>query len=1298
MLLSTTFTSYAATVDVIDLYTNVTVIYVDCDDNCTMEGTGSSLDPYRCLDQAVSALQNDTLIYIPNSTMCPIKKNLSISGYVNIGIAGNANLTLNCQNAGLYMANILDLRLTNFTLSHCGAVFNSSSTNTSSYTSYKFNVSMYIINVTNLAVHSANFHSSTGMGLAVYDTNGNISIINSDFINNQIPQSESTHLGGGGMLLHYSYCTPGLTNCDPSTNMRNRDSTILIDGCNFIGNRANNTYTLKSFNRQRGNSAMTLGNGGALGITFAGSSHSNNLTLQNLVFHNNFGHFGGAISVQFIDNANSNNFSMANTHMESNRAVKDGGALRIGFEFYKCEHNPCVSDNYVNVTNVTFLSNRAKWGGAVECFSSRTENTSCCNNKMKFNNCTWELNYARLGAAMDVAPDAFTNLQTSGRLPTLVIKESVFVKNSLITSQSEILTGVLNICMYNVQLDSFVRFERNHGTALYGSDSVIVIGRDTQVNFMSNIATTSGGGMALVGSSVLHTHTGSHLYFTNNTALEFGGAIYYYSTNPSIFIYSHGCFIQNADSTAQPTNWSNVTFYFANNTATEYGSAIYADTLFPCARQYGYDNNGKLGDMFSEPTFQYYNQSGSSISTFPHRLDFNPQTLLPLEVAPGQIFPTGISALDELNQTVTTILHASIVDGSENASINPVYSYTVNGTIQVSGTPSKHPINISLHTISLAHIEKKIQITLTNCPPGYNFNNNTSPSHSSCVCSANGDSKQKYDGILRCNNTAFKAILKAGYWAGCQDDHNEIITGLCPIGFCNQTTEDLELPHACSDLNGTLCGQKNRTGRLCGECVKNYTVHYHSKHYTCGDCKYPELGPVFYVLSELLPLTLLFAVIVIFGISFTSGPANSFIFFAQVLNFFSVTYTQSGTYKTLTNIYQFIFGIFNFEFFTLESDQLSFCLWKNASVLDMLVFKYITTTYAMVVLLIFILAVTFIPRCYSCMQRFVFKHTITSSLIEAISALLIISYAQCANVSFQILDSETLKGKGLHSNMKVVSLNGSVEYFHREHLPYAIPAIFVLVLTIIPPSLFILHPALTKLCGKYGPSMGYKRDEEHDYVHCISKWNSRMKPFLDSFQGCFKDNCRYFAGLYFVYRLAISMTFALSDNGMVELYVILEVIVIVMLALHSIMQPYRNPFYNILDAAIFADLAIINGLSIYNFYLSQYSDNSTEMLKVTTYIQVVLIYLPLVYMTIMVGLKIATRYARVRRIQWIRRVNHYVPLINEQWHDRELTTLSNSHSFSENHLPHRLFDREDSTHNGNQQNTTYGAAAIRATM
>ena len=1272
---------------------------MDCDDNCTMEGTGSSLDPYRCLDQAVSALQNDTLIYIPASTVCPIEKNLSISGYVNIGIAGNANLTLNCsfgQNAGLYMANILDLQLTNFTLSHCGALFDSSSTNTSSYTSYQFHVAMYIINVTNLGVHSANFHSSTGVGLAVYDTNGTISIINSDFINNQIPQSESIHLGGGGMLLHYSYCTPGLTNCDPSTNMRNRDSTILIDGCNFIGNRANNTYTLKASNRQRGNSTMTLGNGGALGITFAGSSNGNNLTLQNLVFHDNSGHFGGAISVQFIDNANGNYFSLANTHMESNKAVKDGGALRIGFEFYKCEHNPCVSDNFVNVTNVTFLSNRAKWGGAVECFSSRTENTSCCNNKMKFNNCTWELNYARLGAAMDVAPDAFTNLQTSGRLPTLVIKECVFVNNSLVSSQSEILTGVLNICMYNVQLDSFVSFERNHGTALYGSDSVIVIGRDTQVNFMSNIATTSGGGMALVGSSVLHTHTGSHLYFTNNTALDFGGAIYYYTMNPSIFIYSHGCFIQNADSTAQPTNWSNVTFYFANNTATENGSgsAIYANTLLPCARQYGYDND-KLRDMFSEPTFTYCNQSGYNISTSPRWLDFNKSE--PLKVAPGQKFKTGISALDELNQTVTTILHASIVNGSENASINPVYSYTVDGTLQVSGTPSKHLINISLHTISLAHIEKNIQITLTNCPPGYNLNISQTHSESTCVCSANGDSKQKYDGILRCNNIAFKAILKAGYWAGC-NDHDEIITGLCPIGFCNQTTEDLELPHTCNALNGTLCGQKNRTGRLCGECANNYTVLYHSKHYTCGDCKHPKLGLVFYVLSELLPLTLLFAVIVIFGISFTSGPANSFIFFAQVLNFFSVTYIQSGSYKTLANIYQFIFGIFNFEFFTLESDQLSFCLWKNASILDVLVFKYITTTYAMVVLLIFILAVRFIPRCYSCMQRFVFKHTITSSLIEAISALLIISYAQCAKVSFEILDSETLTGKGLRPNITVVSLNGSVEYFHREHLPYAIPAIFVLVLTIIPPSLFIFHPALTKLCGKYGPSMGYERDEEHDYVHCISKWNSRMKPFLDSFQSCFKDNCRYFAGLYFVYRLAISMTFALSDNGMVELYVILEVIVIVMLALHSIMQPYWNPFYNILDAAIFADLAIINGLSIYNFYLSQYSDNSTKMLKVTTYIQVVLIYLPLVYMTIMVGLKIATRYARVRRIQWIRRVNHYVPLINEQWHDRELTALSNSHSFSENHLPHRLFDREDSTHNGNQQNTTYGAAAIRATM
>ena len=1262
-------------------YTNT--ILVDCDGESNGPSScGSSQHPCTSLAQAVAALENDTRISIPDSRECPVEGVVHITGYSNIAIVGNSNLTLVCSghSSGLLIAVVEDIQLTNITFKMCGALFDSASRNTSSSVPKmsRFRVAVYVVNVTNLSIHSATFHSSTGMGLAVYNTNGNISIIKSDFSYNLVPRNErSIYPGGGGMLLHYSYCTPGLTSCEPSTNTHNNNCSILIEMCRFQGNQGT---SFKFFRREMGSYSDALGRGGGLGVIFSGNSSGNHLTLQDVVFDTNSADYGGALSIAFKDNASSNAISVRSCHMQNNAAGEDGGALRIGLEFYNCAS--CVTNNSVVISRTDFVKNSANWGGAVEYFSSRKSESVSHINTLEFHNCMWDSNVADIAAAVDIV---LGDLR-AGFLPVPVFENCTFLNNTLHSSQS----GILNIQSYEVQFVSYVNFSNNSGTAVYTSDATLAILNDTRAYFTHNTGLT-GGALALMGSSILRLHRGSHLLFSNNTALEFGGAIYYYSTNPSLFRYSYDCFIQYSDSKLKPANWSDVNINFTNNTASGYGHAIYATTLLPCARAYGDGNLAEnLYRLFTQPPFFYKNlYEHYLIATSPDQLDFRVGHELPLAVAPGQPFQSEICAYDELNQTVNTVLHTVITSGYEYASVDSVYSYTSDGTIEVTGEPG-HSVLLSVHTTGPIKIEITIDLFLTDCPPGfYRPTKNSSIPHSKCLCSADVKGHH-YEGILHCDEDNFSAILSEGYWAGCLGD-NLFVTAQCPLGFCNLTRQDILLPSACSEVDKVLCGPRNRTGTLCGECADNFTVYYHSKRYKCGDCKHHNLGWFFYILTELLPLTLLFFVIVIFGVSFTSGPANSFIFFAQVLNFFDVTALGSVHFPdaivNLTDIYQLIFGAFNFDFFKL--DVLSFCLWKDAKILDVFIFKYITTAYAIVLLLLFILAVRFIPRCYSCLQHCVFRHAITSSLIQGISALLIITYAQCAKVSFQILTSQSLMGDGLHREKRVVFLSGETDYFSDQHLPYAIPAVFVLVLTTIPPALLLVYPALTRRCNYTSPcTKADQDDEEHDGVVCFSQWQSRLTPFLDTFQGCFKDNCRYFAGLYFIYRLAISMAFAFTDNEM-DLYFFLVVIVIIILSLHAITQPYQHPFYNIVDAAIFADLAIINGLSIYSFYWSQFADVSSSTIATVSSVQVVLIYLPLLYMSVMVVLKIAVRFARVRQLRWIRRLNYYIPLLSKQSMNYERLTMPQS--INDDLIPPRLFEES-----ARYRQTRYGAAT-RAT-
>ena len=87
------------------------------------------------------------------------------------------------------------------------------------------------------------------------------------------------------------------------------------------------------------------------------------------------------------------------------------------------------------------------------------------------------------------------------------------------------------------------------------------------------------------------------------------------------------------------------------------------------------------------------------------------------------------------------------------------------------------------------------------------------------------------------------------------------------------------------ELESLVCGD-SRHGILSSNCSEGFTLRYHSPNYECRNespvnCSY---GIPLYIVSELLPVTLLFLVILIFNINFTSGALSSFVFYAQVID------------------------------------------------------------------------------------------------------------------------------------------------------------------------------------------------------------------------------------------------------------------------------------------------------------------------------------------------------------------------------------------------------------------------------
>ena len=352
----------------------------------------------------------------------------------------------------------------------------------------------------------------------------------------------------------------------------------------------------------------------------------------------------------------------------------------------------------------------------------------------------------------------------------------------------------------------------------------------------------------------------------------------------------------------------------------------------------------------------------------------------------------------------------------------------------------------------------------------------------------------------------------------------------------------------------------------------------------------------------------------------TSGAANGFVLFCQVIDTLQVQanrfiWMPAPVYILNTISIRFVYKIFSLQFFTANDIEslkfLSFCLWKGSTGLDILAFHYVTLLYS---LLLVILTVKMIDMCnirkYCCeccfkMRR---KQTVRGSITHGLTTFLLLCYSRFAQVSLMILIPGTLYSKGRTITRQVVFYDGEVDFLSKTHLFYAVPALIVSVTLFLLPLILTLYPA----CYKVFSALGIGESKLLG-IFCKVISIENLKPILDSFQGCFKDRFRFFAGLYFFYRLFAIITFAYTSNLSV-FYMIVEVQLVLMLMVHALVQPYKKRWHNALDAMLFAVLALINALTTFNFGRS-FSQNYSKDIKIVTSIQGFLICLPGVYMT-----------------------------------------------------------------------------------
>ena len=209
-----------------------------------------------------------------------------------------------------------------------------------------------------------------------------------------------------------------------------------------------------------------------------------------------------------------------------------------------------------------------------------------------------------------------------------------------------------------------------------------------------------------------------------------------------------------------------------------------------------------------------------------------------------------------------------------------------------------------------------------------------------------------------------------------------------------------------------------------------------------------------------------------------------------------------------------------------------------------------------------------------CFTRFRRRWNPKGSVINTFATFLLLSYSKLLTVSYKLLDASTLyNNSGERVGPDVLYYNASIEYFSREHLPFALPAICVLlVFVVFPPLLLLLYPMRS-----FQRYLGYCTRIRWQFLHT----------FADAFQGCYKNGTngthdyRYFAGLYLLFRVVLLVGF-ISQPGAFRWLITITFPVVISL-LFSLFRPYKNNYFNIIDCLVFALVALSTFLIMYTY-------------------------------------------------------------------------------------------------------------------
>ena len=346
--------------------------------------------------------------------------------------------------------------------------------------------------------------------------------------------------------------------------------------------------------------------------------------------------------------------------------------------------------------------------------------------------------------------------------------------------------------------------------------------------------------------------------------------------------------------------------------------------------------------------------------------------------------------------------------------------------------------------------------------------------------------------------------------------------------------------------------------------------------------------PVF-IMLDLAPLIVYFPVLIFFNINLASGPGQSFLFF----------------YHAISAVVE---SDFPWGFLTMQS--------PISTQLSPRTLPYIGLQYLQLPVVVVAIVMTIVlVKCIHCpcaswrhpwaklrrsTRNFREKHAQKGTVLNGLCSIVILTYGFVIQQAFSVLRPSRCCPSGADYCYYYCT---ELEYGKNSTALIVTAAVFSITLALLLPLLLLYYPCVPALMQRV-------TNRSPQFVTC-----HKLAPVLDVFQSEYKPKLRFFAALPLLYRVVIWFLYsALSaELGPSDRLIVLTFVFIVILAIYSLVQPYRKPKHNYIETLYLVNLVLVSMMWLIGQLASRtfFETNESKLATPLVILTYPLVFLPM---------------------------------------------------------------------------------------